>query len=157
MIEAVRASNEDSGGRVLEIAGHEYVVRGRGFVTELDDLRKIVLRADDGAAVTVGDVGEVAFGPDMRRGIAELDGEGEVVGGIVVMRSGQNALAVIDAVKQRLEELKPGLPAGVEIVPTYDRSTLIRDATATLRRALLEELAIVSLVIFCSCCTRARR
>ena len=148
VIDAVRASNEDSGGRVLEIAGHEYVVRGRGFVTDLDDLRKIALRAGDGAAVTIGDVGTVAFGPDMRRGIAELDGEGEVVGGIVVMRSGQNALAVIDAVKQRIEELKPGLPAGVEIVPTYDRSTLIRDATATLRRALIEELAIVSLVIF---------
>jgi Cu(I)/Ag(I) efflux system membrane protein CusA/SilA len=148
VIEAVRASNEDSGGRVLELASHEYVVRGRGYVKSLDDLRNIALRAGDGAAVTVGELGVVTLGPDMRRGIAELDGNGEVVGGIVVMRYGQNALAVIDAVKQRLEELKVGLPAGVEIVPTYDRSELIRKATATLRRALIEELAIVSLVIF---------
>jgi Cu(I)/Ag(I) efflux system membrane protein CusA/SilA len=148
IIEAVRASNEDTGGGVFEIAGHEYVVRGRGLVKTLDDLRQIVLRAGDGAPVTIGDVGVVTFGPDMRRGIAELDGEGEVAGGIVVMRSGQNALAVIDAVKQRIAELKPGLPPGVEIVPTYDRSTLIRAATATLERALIEELAIVSLVIF---------
>jgi Cu(I)/Ag(I) efflux system membrane protein CusA/SilA len=148
VIEAVRASNEDSGGRVLELASHEYVVRGRGYVKSLDDLRKVALRAGDGAAVTVGDVGVVTLGPDMRRGIAELDGEGEVVGGIVVMRYGQNALAVIDAVKARLEELKVGLPPGVEIVSTYDRSELIRKATSTLRRALIEELAIVSLVIF---------
>ena len=146
--EAVRASNEGSGGRVLELASHEYVVRGQGYVTRPDDLRKIALRAGDGAAVTVGDVGVVTLGTDMRRGIAELDGTGEVVGGIVVMRYGQNALAVIDAVKARLEELKPGLPPGVEIIPTYDRSTLIRNATATLRRALVEELAIVSIVIF---------
>ena len=148
VIEAVRASNEDSGGRVLELASHEYVVRGRGYVKSIDDLRKIVLRAGDGASITVGDLGIVTLGPDMRRGIAELDGKGEVVGGIVVMRYGQNALAVIDAVKQRLEELKAGLPAGVEVVPTYDRSDLIRKATSTLRRALLEELTIVSLVIF---------
>jgi Cu(I)/Ag(I) efflux system membrane protein CusA/SilA len=148
VIQAVRASNEDSGGRVLELASHEYVVRGRGYVDSLDDLRKVALRAGEGAAVTVGDVGVVTLGPDMRRGIAELDGNGEVVGGIVVMRYGQNALAVIDAVKARLEELKVGLPAGVEIVPTYDRSELIRKATSTLRRALIEELAIVSLVIF---------
>lgn len=148
VIEAVRASNEDTGGGVFEIAGHEYVVRGRGLVKTLEDLRQIALRAGDGAAITIGDVGVVTFGPDMRRGIAELDGEGEVAGGIVVMRSGQNALAVIDAVKKRIEELKPGLPPGVEIVPTYDRSTLIRAATATLERALVEELAIVSLVIF---------
>jgi len=148
VIEAVRASNEDSGGRVLELASHEYVVRGRGYVKSIADLRKIVLRAGDGASITVGDLGIVTLGPDMRRGIAELDGKGEVVGGIVVMRYGQNALAVIDAVKQRLEELKAGLPAGVEVVPTYDRSDLIRKATSTLRRALLEELTIVSLVIF---------
>ena len=148
VIDAVRASNEDSGGRVLELAEHEYVVRGRGYVRDLDDLRKIALRAGGGVAVTIGDVGDVTLGPDMRRGVAELDGEGEVVGGIVVLRSGQNALAVIDAVKARIAELAPTLPKGVEIVPTYDRSELIRAATRTLRRALLEELAIVSLVIF---------
>lgn len=148
VIEAVRASNEDSGGRVLEFAGHEYVVRGRGYVTSADDLARIALRAGDGAAITVGDVGVVTLGPDMRRGVAELDGEGEVVGGIVVMRYGENALEVIDAVKQRLDELRASLPEGVEIVATYDRSELIRRATDTLRRALVEELAIVSFVIF---------
>jgi Cu(I)/Ag(I) efflux system membrane protein CusA/SilA len=148
VIEAVRASNEDSGGRVLELAEHEYVVRGRGYVASADDLRRIALRAGDGAPVTIADVGVVTLGPDMRRGVAELDGEGEVVGGIVVMRSGENALAVIDAVKARLAELAPTLPEGVEVVPTYDRSELIRGAAATLRRALVEELAIVSFVIF---------
>ena len=148
VIEAIRASNEDSGGRVLEFAEHEYVVRGRGYVTNPDDLRKIALRAGDGTALTIDDVGFVTLGPDMRRGIAELDGEGEVVGGIVVMRSGENAADVIEAVKERLAELAPTLPTGVEIVPTYDRSELIEGATATLRRALVEELAIVSFVIF---------
>src|SRR5262249_10880701 len=146
--EAVRASNQDVGGRVLEFASHEYVVRGRGYVKSPEDLRRIALRAGDGAPVTVGDVAEVTLGPDMRRGIAELDGEGEVAGGVVVIRYGQNALHVIDAVKERLAELRGSLPEGVEIVPTYDRSELIRAATHTLRRALVEELAIVSLVIF---------
>jgi Cu(I)/Ag(I) efflux system membrane protein CusA/SilA len=148
VLDAVRASNEDSGGRVLELAGHEYVVRGRGYVRSLDDLRRIALRAGDGAPLTVGDVATVTVGPDMRRGAADLDGEGEVVGGVVVMRYGGDALAVIDAVKQRLAELQAGLPAGVEVVPTYDRSELIRAATDTLRRALLEELLVVSAVIF---------
>jgi Cu(I)/Ag(I) efflux system membrane protein CusA/SilA len=148
VIEAVRASNEDTGGRVIELAGHEYVVRGRGYVRGVDDLRRIALRAGDGAPLSVGDVGVVTLGPDMRRGVAELDGTGEVVGGIVVMRYGHNARTVIDAVKRRLDELRPSLPDGVEIVPTYDRSTLIDAATDTLRRALLEELAIVSLVVF---------
>jgi Cu(I)/Ag(I) efflux system membrane protein CusA/SilA len=148
VIEAVRRSNEDTGGRVLELAGHEFVVRGRGYVKGTDDLRRVALRAGQGVPVTIGDVGQVTLGPDMRRGVTELDGKGEVVGGVVVMRSGQNALAVIDAVKRRLAELQASLPAGVEVVPTYDRSELIRAATATLRRALVEELAIVSLVIF---------
>jgi Cu(I)/Ag(I) efflux system membrane protein CusA/SilA len=148
VVEAVRESNEDVGGRVLELAGHEYVVRGRGYVRSADDLLRIALRAGRGVPITIADVAHVSLGPDMRRGVAELDGEGEVVGGIVVMRSGENALAVIDAVKARLDELRPTLPPGVEIVTTYDRSELIRAATSTLRRALVEELAIVSLVIF---------
>jgi len=148
VVAAVEDSNEDAGGRVLELAGHEYVVRGRGFVRSEDDLRRAVLRAGEGTPITVGDVATVTLGPDMRRGVAELDGEGEVVGGIVVMRYGGDALAVIDAVKERLAELGKTLPEGVEIVPTYDRSELIRGSVHTLRRALVEELLIVSVVIF---------
>ena len=148
VVDAVRASNEDAGGRVLELAGHEYVVRGRGYLRGPEDLERAVLRAAEGAPITVGDVATVTLGPEMRRGVADLDGEGEVVGGIVVMRYGGDALAVIDAVKERLAELGRTLPQGVEIVPTYDRSELIRTAVATLERALLEELAIVSLVVF---------
>jgi Cu(I)/Ag(I) efflux system membrane protein CusA/SilA len=149
VIEAVRESNEDAGGRSLEFAGHEYLVRGRGYVKRVEDLRRVALRVDPGGTpVYLEDVAEVTLGPDMRRGIAHLDAEGETVGGIVVMRHGQNALSVIDAVKRRLEEVRPGLPEGVEVVVTYDRSELIRASIATLRRTLLEEMAIVSLVIF---------
>lgn len=148
VIRAVQASNEDAGGRVVEMAGHEYVVRGRGYLRSPEDLERVALRADDGVPITVGDVGRVTLGPDMRRGVAELDGDGEVVGGIVVMRYGGDALAVIDAVKARLAELEATLPEGVEIVPTYDRSELIRAAVQTLRRALVEELLIVSFVVF---------
>ena len=148
VVTAVRASNQDAGGGVLEIAGHEQVVRGRGYVRSLRDLEGIPLRASaNGTPVTVKDVAEVAFGPDMRRGLAELDGDGEAVGGIVVMRYGENALATIDAVKQRLETVKAGLPEGVELVTTYDRSSLIRAAIDTLRGTLVEEMIVVSLVI----------
>jgi len=148
VVQAVRDSNEDSGGQSLELAGTEYVIRGRGYVERLDDLRRIPLRAaENGAPVYLEDVAELRLGPDERRGIADLDGEGETVGGIVVMRQGQNALRVIDAVKRRLDEIRPGLPAGVEIVPTYDRSGLIEGSIDTLRRTLLEEMAIVSFVI----------
>ena len=123
VIDAVRASNEDGGAGTLELAGHEYVVRGRGCVRTLDDLRQIPLRTSaSGTPVRVEDVAKVQLGPAMRRGIAELDGEGEVVGGIVVMRHGENALRVIEAVKSRLAEIGAGLPEGVEIVVTYDRS-----------------------------------
>jgi Cu(I)/Ag(I) efflux system membrane protein CusA/SilA len=146
---AVRESNEDAGGQSLELAGHEYVIRGRGYVERLEDLRRVPLRVGpNGAPVYVEDVAEVRLGPDVRRGIAELDGEGETVGGIVVMRSGQNALRVIDAVKGRLDEIRASLPTGVEIVTTYDRSELIEGAIGTLTRTLLEEMAIVSFVIF---------
>jgi Cu(I)/Ag(I) efflux system membrane protein CusA/SilA len=149
VMDAVRDSNEDAGGQSLELAGHEYVIRGRGYVETLDDLRRAPLRAGpNGAPVRVEDVAEVRLGPDVRRGVAELDGEGEAVGGIVVMRSGENALRVIDAVKRRIDELRPGLPEGVELVTTYDRSELIEGAVRTLRRTLLEEMAIVSIVIF---------
>jgi copper/silver efflux system protein len=146
---AVRASNDDAGGRSLEFAGHEYVVRGRGYVQTLEDLRQIPLRTDGrGTPVRLGDVAEVNLGPDIRRGIAELDGRGEVVGGIVVMRYGENALAVIQSVKERLAQLAAGLPEGVEVVATYDRSQLIEGAIHTLRGTLIEEMVIVSLVIF---------
>ena len=148
VVAAVRSANYEAGGGVLEVAGHEQVVRGRGYVRDLADLERVPLRAGEiGAPVTVRDVATVAFGPDMRRGLVELDGEGEAVGGIVVMRWGENALAVIDAVKERLESVRAGLPEGVEIVTTYDRSGLIRAAIATLQSTLLEEMAVVSLVI----------
>jgi Cu(I)/Ag(I) efflux system membrane protein CusA/SilA len=149
VVAAVRSANHETGGGVFEIAGHEQVIRGRGYVRTLSDLEQVALRADvRGAPVFLRDVATVAFGPDMRRGLAELDGEGEAVGGIVVMRWGENALAVIDAVKERLESMRAGLPEGVEIATTYDRSGLIRAAIETLRHTLFEEMAVVSIVIF---------
>jgi Cu(I)/Ag(I) efflux system membrane protein CusA/SilA len=149
VVTAVRESNEDVGGQSVELAGHEYLIRGRGYVERLEDLRRVALRAGaDGAPVYLEDVAEVRLGPDVRRGLADLDGEGETVGGIVVMRQSENALRVIEAVKRRLDEVRPGLPEGVEIVTTYDRSELISGAIDTLRRTLLEEMAIVSFVIF---------
>ena len=149
VITAVRASNNDVGGRVIEIAGHEHFIRGRGYVTSTQDLESVVLKvAEGGIPVTIKDVGTVTLGPAMQRGQAELDGEGFVVGGIVVMRYGSNALGVIERVKERLEEIKPGLPGNVEIITVYDRSILIRNAIDTLRRILFEEMLIVSLVIF---------
>jgi Cu(I)/Ag(I) efflux system membrane protein CusA/SilA len=145
---AIRASNNDVGGRVIEIAGHEQFIRGRGYVSSTEDLESVVLKvAAGGVPVTVRDVGTVTLGPAMQRGQAELDGEGLVVGGIVVMRYGSNALAVIDRVKQRLGELESGLPEGLEIVPVYDRSTLIKATVDTLKRTLIEEMAIVSVVL----------
>jgi Cu(I)/Ag(I) efflux system membrane protein CusA/SilA len=149
VVEAVRGSNQDVGGGVFEIAGHEQVIRGRGYVKSREDLELVPLRADlRGTPVVLRDVATVALGPDTRRGLVELDGEGEAVGGIVVMRFGENALAVIDAVKERLASVRAGLPEGVEIVTTYDRSGLIRAAIATLRHTLVEEMIVVSLVIF---------
>jgi len=149
VVAAVRSSNQDAGGGVLEISGHEQVIRGRGYVTKREDLELVPLRVNAfGTPVLVRDVGEVTLGPDMRRGVAELDGDGETVGGIVVMRYGENALATIDAVKSRLETVRAGLPKGVELVTTYDRSELIRAAIETLRHTLLEEMVVVSIVIF---------
>ena len=145
---AIRASNNDVGGRVIEIAGHEQFIRGRGYVSSTADLESVVLKvAAGGVPITVREVGTVTLGPAMQRGQAELDGDGLTVGGIVVMRYKSNALAVINRVKQRLEELEPGLPESLEIVPVYDRSSLILAAVETLRRTLIEEMLIVSLVI----------
>lgn len=145
---AVRASNNDVGGRVLEIAGHEQFIRGRGYVKSVDDLKEVVIGvAEGGIPIRVADVASVSLGPALQRGQADLDGEGIAVGGIVVMRYGENALDVIDRVKDRLDVLRQSLPEGVEIVPVYDRSSLIEQAIDTLRNTLIEELLIVSLVI----------
>jgi Cu(I)/Ag(I) efflux system membrane protein CusA/SilA len=147
VVAAIRSSNEDVGGRVVELSGKEYMVRGRGYIESLRDVENIAVGADErGVPILIKNLGVVTYGPDMRRGIAELDGEGEVVGGIVVMRYGENALDVINRVKQKLEDVKPALPPGVEIVTTYDRSDLIKESIRTLVEKLLEEFLIVSLV-----------
>src|SRR2546428_4255420 len=140
-------SNADVGGRVLEVSGTEHYVRGRGYVKDPQGLEKVVLGAHMGTPVLLRDIGAVRIGPAQRRGLADLDGQGEVVGGVVVARSGTNALLVIDAVKARIQELQNTLPQGVQIVPTYDRSTLIRASIDTLRHTLIEELIVVTLVI----------
>ncbi|NLH50226.1 MAG: efflux RND transporter permease subunit [Myxococcales bacterium] len=145
---AVRRSNNEVGGRLLEWSGTEYMVRGRGYAASLADFEKIVVKTDEnGVPVLLRDIATVGLGPEIRRGISDLNGEGDAVGGIVVMRHGENALNVIARVKQKLAELKPSLPKGVEIVTTYDRSTLIERAIETLRSKLTEEIIIVSLVI----------
>jgi Cu(I)/Ag(I) efflux system membrane protein CusA/SilA len=148
VVTAIRESNGDVEGRLLEFAGREYMVRGRGYLRSVQDLEMVSLRATrSGIPITVRDVARVALGPDLRRGAADLDGQGEVVGGIVVMRFGENALTVIDRVKAKLAEVKASLPAGVEIVTTYDRSHLVGESVATLGRALIEEAIVVSAVI----------
>ena len=147
VIEAVRKGNNDVGGRLVELSGREYMVRGRGYVKSLGDLEKLVLKTENGTPITVKDVATVALGPEMRRGIADYNGQGDVVGGIVVMRQGENAQHVIDRVKTKLEELKPSLPEGVEVVTTYDRSDLIGRAISTVTDKLIEEMIIVSLII----------
>src|SRR5467141_603059 len=147
VIDAVQKANQETGGSVLELGEAEYMVRSSGYLQSLDDFRKIPLMTTDaGVAVRLGDVARIQIGPEMRRGIAELNGEGEVAGGIIVMRSGKNALETIDAVKAKLEKLKPGLPPGVEIVPTYDRSDLIKRAVTNLEHKLVEEFVVVALV-----------
>lgn len=148
VVKAVRASNQEVGGRVLEIAGHEHIIRGRGYVKKPDDIGQSPIKVEGGTPIRVKDVAEVNLGPDIRRGLSELDGEGEAPGGIVIMRYGENALDVIDGVKERLQEIERGLPEGVKIAVTYDRSGLIRDSVDTLRHTLIEEMIVVSLVIF---------
>jgi copper/silver efflux system protein len=148
VVEAVRAGNAESGGRLIEFGGTEYMVRGRGYAKSIDDFRNVVLSTNDaGTPIRVKDIGEVSVGPDYRRGVADLDGGGDVVSGIVVMRQGQNALQVIDRVKAKLRQVEPGLPPGVKIVPIYDRSDLIRRAIDTLRSTIIEVIVIVSLII----------
>ena len=146
VVSAIKMSNGDVGGKVFEVATTEYYVRGRGYIKSIDDIENVVLKVVDGTPVYVKNVGTVHLGGDLRRGVAELDGKGEVVGGIVVMRYGENALNVIDGVKKKMEEIKASLPEGVRIVPTYDRSDLIKRAIGTLREKLIEESIVVALV-----------
>jgi Cu(I)/Ag(I) efflux system membrane protein CusA/SilA len=148
VINAIKMSNNDVEGRLLEFSGREYMVRGRGYLKSIGDIENVSLGADEhGTPVRVRDVAQVRLGPDIRRGVAELDGKGEVVGGIVVMRFGENALNIIDAVKVKMKEVEHSMPPGVRIIPTYDRSQLIRESINTLRHTLIEEAVVVSIVI----------
>lgn len=146
VIDRVQQSTNEVGGNLLEMNGAEYMIRGLGYLRSPDDLRKVSVGAKNGTPIVLGDLGSVAFGPDVRRGVAEWNGEGETVGGIVVMRFGQNALTVIDGVKKKLAQIRPSLPPGVEVVAGYDRSGLIGESIRTLQRDLVEEAVIVSLV-----------
>lgn len=147
VIEAIRRANQEAGGSVLEMGEAEFMVRASGYLKTLDDFRAIPLMTTDaGVSVLLGDVAQVQIGPEMRRGIGELDGEGEAVGGVIVMRSGENALSTIEAVKEKLAVLKRSLPQGVEIVPTYDRSSLIGRAIENLSQKLIEEFIVVAVV-----------
>jgi len=146
IVEAVGRANSEAGGSVLELAEAEYMVRATGYLKTLDDFRAIPLKTVGGIVVRLGDVARVQIGPEMRRGIAELDGQGEVAGGVVILRSGKNARETIAAVKAKLAELKPGLPQGVEVVTTYDRSELIDHAVSNLSHKLVEEFVVVALV-----------
>src|SRR5205809_6001639 len=146
VVNAIKLSNADVGGKVFEVATTEYYIRGRGYIKKIEDIENIVLKVENGTPVYLKNIGNVHLGADIRRGVAELDGKGETVGGIVVMRYGENALNVIDGVKRKIEEIKPSLPEGVRIVPTYDRSDLIKRAIGTLSEKLIEESIIVALV-----------
>ncbi len=143
---AIRSSNEDAGGRTVEMTETEYVVRGHGYLRGASDIEQIMLKSGNGTPVLLRDVARVEIGPDERRGIAELNGEGEVVSGVILQRQGQNALDVIRSVKQKIAEIAPSLPPGVSILPVYDRSELITRAIGTLQRTLIEESLIVALV-----------
>ncbi len=149
VVDAVRRSNNDVGGRLVEFSGAEYMVRGRGYIRSLADIESVAVGANpqNGTPILVRDLGSVALGPDLRRGLADLNGEGEVVGGIVIMRFGENAQKVIERVRAKIKEIEPNLPPGVKIVTTYDRLELIERSIATLKDTLIEELIIVSIVI----------
>ena len=147
VVDRIKMSNNDVEGRLLEMSGREYMVRGRGYIKSPADIQSIVVGSKGGTPVLLRDIANVIFGPDIRRGIVELDGRGEVAGGIVIMRHGENALKVINAVKAKIKEVTPGLPEGVRIVPTYDRSELIRRSIDNLQKTLIEEIVVVSLVV----------
>src|SRR5215469_2915598 len=148
VVDALRSGNRDTGGRLIEFSGAEYMVRGRGYIRDKRDIENTVLTAsEDGTPIRIRDIGQVAIGPDIRRGVSDLDGAGDAVSGIVIMRQGENALDVIDRVKARLKQIEPGLPEGVSVVPVYDRSELIRRAIRNLRTNLIEVVITVALVI----------
>lgn len=148
IVDAIRDGNNDVGGRLVEFSGAEYMIRGRGYAKSVQDIENIVVGTDQsGIPVLVKNIASVVLGPDIRRGIADLDGEGDVVGGIAIMRYGENALNVIGRIKDKIEEIKPSLPKGVEVVTTYDRSELINRSIETLKHQLIEEMIIVSVVI----------
>jgi copper/silver efflux system protein len=148
VVQAVKGGNKDVGGRLIEFSGAEYMVRGRGYARSIEDFGNIALTSSDASApIRIKDVGQVVTGPDLRRGVVDLDGGGDTVSGIVIMRQGQNALEVIDRVKAKIKEIEPGLPPGVKVVPVYDRSELIKAAMATTRTTLIEVLVTVALVI----------
>ena len=147
VVQAIKENNNEVGARTLEVAGAEYMIRGRGYAKNVHDIENIVLDYQNGTPIYIRNVGTVAIGPEMRRGVSDLDGEGDTVGGVVVMRYGENANQVIEAVKKRLIEIAPSLPKGVELVTTYDRSDLIHRAIHTLKHELTLEMLIVSLVI----------
>jgi Cu(I)/Ag(I) efflux system membrane protein CusA/SilA len=149
VVEAVRGGNNDVGGRMVELSGTEYMIRGRGYARSIDDIGNIVLaNSAGGVPIRVRDVGQVVLGPDIRRGIADWNGQGDVVSGIIVMRQGGNAMQVIERVKEKLHELEPGLPRGVKIVSAYDRSELIQRSIDNLKHTLTEEMIIVAIIIF---------
>ncbi len=148
VVDAVRSGNNDVGGRLVEFGGTEFMVRGRGYARSLQDFENIVLAAsENGSPIRIKDIGRVVTGPDLRRGVSDLDGAGEVVSGIVIMRQGQNVLDVIERVKAKLKEIEPGLPAGVKVIPIYDRSELIERSIDNLRSTLLAEILTVAAVI----------
>jgi Cu(I)/Ag(I) efflux system membrane protein CusA/SilA len=148
VVEAVRGGNTEAGGRLVEFGGTEYMVRGRGYARSIQDFEDIVLTASDtGIPVRIKDVGEVVIGPDSRRGVSDLDGQGEAVSGIVIMRNGDNALEVINRVKAKLKEIEPGLPPGIKIVPIYDRSELIHRSISNVRATMIEVIVTVVLII----------
>ena len=146
VVDAIKKSNQDVGGKTFEVSTTQFFVRGRGYIKDIRDLDDVVLKVENGTPIYLKNVATVHLGPDLRYGVSELDGKGETVGGVVVMRYGENALKVIDGIKKKIEEIKSSLPQGVRIVPTYDRSTLIYRAIDTLREKLLEESIVVALV-----------
>ena len=148
IVETIRQSNNDVGGRVVEFSGIEYVIRGRGYIKKPGDIEQIAVGVNEhGTPILLRDVATVRLGPDMRRGLAEMNGQGEVAGGIVIMRFGENALTVIERIKAKLKEIEPSMPKGTKVVSVYDRSDLIHESIATAKESLIEELAVTGLVI----------
>nr|MBP9886770.1 efflux RND transporter permease subunit [Leptospiraceae bacterium] len=148
VVQKIRESNQETGARLMELSGAEYMIRGKGYIRSISDIETISLGTDiTGTPVLIKNVAKVELGPDLRRGISDLDGDGDTVGGIIVMRHGENALSVIEKVKEKIMEITPSLPEGLEIVPVYDRSSLILNAIHNLKEKLLEEMIIVSIVI----------